>query len=56
MGKKEDKVQRLMDRGMTDPREIAKKLGYSGSRMAKGIEYAKEAMEKINDISTKERE
>jgi len=40
MNKKNDKVIRLSKEGL-DPRLIARKLGYKGSSMPKGIEIVK---------------
>lgn len=42
MSKLDDKIQRLWDRGICDPRVIAKKLGYSGNSLTAGIERVKE--------------
>jgi len=42
MSKLDDKIQRLWDRGVCDPRVIAKKLGYSGNSLTAGIERVKE--------------
>lgn len=47
MNKKDERVRKLMARGITDPRMLAHKLGYTGSATVAGIERVKEAIERI---------
>lgn len=47
MNKKDERIRKMIARGITDPREIAKKLGYTGGAMVAGIERVKEGMERI---------
>lgn len=42
MNKKNAKIQKLWDRGVQDPRVIAKKLGFSGNALTAGIERVRE--------------
>ena len=45
--KKNEKVRRLWERGITDPRIIAQKLGYTGNSMTAGIEWVNQALKTL---------
>jgi len=47
MSKKNEKIKRLFDRGITDPRLIAQKLGYKGNAMVAGIDKVNEALREL---------
>lgn len=47
MSKKDEKIKRLFDKGMTDPRLIARKLGYEGGAMVAGIARVREDMQRL---------
>lgn len=47
MNKKEQKIRKLWDRGITDPRVIAQKLGYSGNALTAGTEKVNEALKNM---------
>ena len=44
MNAKNERIERLWKKGIRDPRVIARKLGFSGSSMDKGIERVKEGL------------
>ena len=48
MSKTEEKIKRLWDRGIRDPRIIAKKLGHSGNALTAGIERVVESLKALN--------
>lgn len=41
---KNERIKKLWDRGVRDPRIIAKKIGYSGAALTAGIERVNEAL------------
>lgn len=45
--KKDLKVKKLFERGVTDPRTIAKKLGYNGEAVTAGIERVLQAFKNL---------
>lgn len=47
MNKKNEKVRKLWERGITDPRIIAQKLGYNGNAMTAGIERVNQALKTL---------
>lgn len=47
MNKKNEKVRKLWERGITDPKIIAQKLGYTGNAMTAGIERVEEAIKTL---------
>ena len=47
MNKRELKIKRLWERGLTDPRVIAQKLGYSGNALTAGVEKVNEALKNM---------
>lgn len=51
MNKRTEKIARLWDRGVTDPRVIALKLGYSGAALTAGIERVKEELVALGYIN-----
>lgn len=44
MNKKNEKIKKLWDRGIKDPRIIAQKIGYTGNSVTTGIERVKEGL------------
>lgn len=49
MNKKDERIRKMMTKGVTDPRTIAKKIGYGGGALAAGIERVNEAIERIKN-------
>lgn len=47
MNKKDEKIKKLFDRGVTDPKLIARKLGYSGGATTAGIERVREGFKRL---------
>lgn len=47
MNKKDARIKRLWDKGVTDPKVIAQKLGYKGNALTSGIEDVKEALKRV---------
>ena len=47
MNKKEKKIAALYNRGITDPRTIAYKLGYKGASLTPAISYVKDVLEMV---------
>lgn len=47
MNKKNEKVRKLWERGITDLSVIARKLGYNGNATTAGIERVKEALKSL---------
>ena len=45
--KKDERIRKLWERGITDPRAIAKKLGYSGGAVTAGIERVHEGLKRL---------
>jgi len=50
MNKKDERVRKLWERGVTDPRVIARKLGYEGNAMTAGIERVNDAIKRLQLI------
>lgn len=46
--KKNEKIRKLWERGVRDPKIIAKKLGFTGNAMTSGIERVKEGLQALN--------
>lgn len=44
MNRKNERIRKLWDRGVTDLATIARKLGYSGAAITAGIERVKEGL------------
>lgn len=44
MNHKNERIKKLWDRGVRDPRIIAKKIGYTGNSITAGIERVKEGL------------
>lgn len=47
MTKTQKKVRSLLERGITDPAVIARKLGYKGSALTAGIVRVKQIIEEV---------
>lgn len=47
MNKKDERIRKMIDRGVTDSKVIARKLGYTGSALSSGIERVEEAKKRI---------
>lgn len=45
---KNEKVRKLWERGVRDPRIIAKKIGYTGNAITAGITRVNEALKALN--------
>ena len=45
--KKDRRILKCIRNGVSDPKIIAKKIGYSGDSLTAGIERVKEGMEKL---------
>ena len=45
--KKDERIKKMLERGITDPRVIARKLGYAGAALTAGIERVNEGLERI---------
>lgn len=52
INKKDLKVKKLYERGIVEPRTIAKKLGYSGEAVQSGIERVLQAFKNLGIIKT----
>ena len=58
MNQKEIRIRKLHEKGMHDPSDIARKIGYNGKTLDEGICSVKEALEKARitekqDVCTK---
>jgi hypothetical protein len=47
MNSKNERIRKLWERGVTDPKVIARKLGYSGAALTAGIERVKEGLKAL---------
>ncbi len=47
MNAKNERIKKLWERGIRDPKVIAKKLGYSGNAITAGIERVKEGLKSL---------
>lgn len=48
MNKKDERIRHLWERGIRDPRQLARKLGYTGGQTDAGIGRVKEALKRLN--------
>lgn len=48
MNHKDERIRKLYERGVTDPKVIARKLGYTGNAITAGIERVHEAFQRLN--------
>lgn len=44
---KKEKIKKLLDRGVSDPRVIAQKLGFKGNSLTRGVEEVNKVMEEL---------
>lgn len=44
---KNERIKKLWERGVRDPKIIAKKIGYGGSALTAGIERVHEGLQKL---------
>lgn len=47
MNHKDERIRKLYNRGITDPKVIARKIGYSGNSLTAGIERVHEAFGRL---------
>lgn len=47
MNHKDERIKKLYERGITDPRTIARKIGYTGGATDAGIQRVKEAFKRL---------
>lgn len=45
--KKDERIRKLIERGVHDPKVIAHKLGYTGNALTAGIERVNEGMKRL---------
>lgn len=45
--KKDRRILKMVERGIGDPKVIARKIGYSGDSLTAGIERVREGMERL---------
>ncbi len=50
MNHKDERIRKLWERGVRDHKVIAKKLGFGGSAMDKGLERVKEGLGRLQLI------
>ncbi len=46
MNKKDERIKKLWNRGVHDPKVIARKLGYAGSALSSGVERVRGVLER----------
>ena len=51
LSKKDLKIARLIDRGVFDPKVIAKKLGYSGNSLTADIQRVQEGIARLKEAN-----
>ena len=54
MNAKNERIKKLWERGVRDPRIIAKKIGYTGNAITAGIERVNEGLKKEGLINKKD--
>jgi hypothetical protein len=45
--KKDEQIRKMVERGYTDPKKIAQKLGYKGAALTSGIERVNEGINRL---------
>lgn len=50
MNHKDERIRKLWQRGILDPKVIARKLGYSGNALTAGIERVRQAVARLQLI------
>lgn len=48
MNHKDERIRKLWERGIRDPKILARKIGYSGNATTAGIERVNEAIARLN--------